>query len=231
MRRFCLLKYGVVSGLKPGYAQVNFTEDKFPSAWLPIVVRKTKTDKESWQLEVNEHVVCLMDKRCNEGVIIGAIPSTVDVPDSGEAAGLFRKLFSDGTLIEYNKNNHTLTVDVKGKITGKATGNITVESGAELKATAASSASIEAPSIIAKATTSAELEAPTITLKGNVTVTGGLTAATIATSGGGAITSSGSMTIGGTITGGEVQVGAIKLSSHKHSGVQTGGGSSGTPVP
>lgn len=97
-------KYGLVSEVKPGYAKVQFAEDKIVSPWLPVVVRKSQSDKESWPFEINEHVVCLMDETCDEGVVIGAIYNEKDTPDDGEAAGKFRNKFSDGTVIEYDKN-------------------------------------------------------------------------------------------------------------------------------
>jgi phage baseplate assembly protein V len=105
------LKYGIVSDVKSGYAKVKFDEDGdgIVSDWLPVIVRKTFTDKESWQLEPNEDVVCIMDKHCEEGVIIGAKVNDEDGPDPDEAAGKFRMLFSDGSLIEYDKNASKFT--------------------------------------------------------------------------------------------------------------------------
>lgn len=150
-----MIKFGTVFEVRPGYARVNLADDHIPTAFLPVLVRKGRTDKESWQLELDEQVVCLMEHRvgedgkiyedCDTGVILGVIPSEQDAPDAGEAAGKFRKLFSDGTLVEYNKSTHTLTVDVQGNLSGKATGNVTIE-------------------------------APSITLDGDVTVNGTITA-------------------------------------------------------
>ena len=97
-------KYGLISEVKPGFAKVHFDDDEIVSDWLPIVVRKSQSDKENWQLEINEHVVCIMDEDCNEGVIVGAVYSDADAPDDEEGAGKFRKKFSDGTVIEYDKN-------------------------------------------------------------------------------------------------------------------------------
>src|SRR5688572_12748387 len=103
------LKYGIVSEVEQGFAKVHFEEDNIVTSWLPMLVRKSKSDKDSWPLEVNEHVACMMDKYCNEGVILGAIYSDVDTPDSGEGPGKFRKKFSDGTVIEYDSEGHELT--------------------------------------------------------------------------------------------------------------------------
>lgn len=154
------LKYGVVSEVKKGFVRVSFEEDEIVSDWLPVLVRRSKSEKESWQLEINEHVVCLTDQHCDEGVCLGAIPNDQDAPDPGEAKGKFRILFSDGSLIEYDKTTHKLS-----------------------------------------------LQAPVIELKGQVVVEGSI-----------------SVTPGGGVP-------AVDFTTHKHSGVQTGGGVSGPPIP
>ncbi|UAY57284.1 phage baseplate assembly protein V [Arachidicoccus terrestris] len=237
MHHGTILKYGLVCEVKPGYAKVNFDDDDdLATDWLPVLVRRSQSDKESWQLEINEHVVCLMINDGDDGVIIGAIYSDEDTPDNGEAAGKFRKLFSDGTLIEYDKTLHKLTASVKGDIAINAAGDAQI-SAKNIQAVATQKAAVSAAEIEATGSTSAKIVSPVITLQGAVTVTGALTAATIATTGGGAITSTGDMNItgkieaGGEIKGGSVVVGDIDLGTHTHSGVTTGAGTSGPPVP
>lgn len=219
-----MFKYGIVSEVKSGFAKVQFEDDEIVSDWMPVLVRKSKSDKESWQLEISEHVVCLLDEHCEEGVVLGAIASEADAPDDGEGEGKFRKKFSDGTEIEYDKNSGKLKVDVQGELEAVTTGNVTIEAGGDLVATSATSATIEAPSISAKATTSAELEAPNISLSGNVSVSGSLSAASITTTGGGAITASGDMIVTGNLTAtGDVMGGGKSLSLHIHTASPSGG--------
>lgn len=166
-------------------------------------------------MEVNEHVVCLMDKYAEEGVCIGAIYNEVDTPDPGEAAGKFRKLFSDGTLIEYDKNAHKLTVDVKGQLEAIATGDVTIDTQTNLKGTAAIKATIEAPAIA---------------LTGNVVVSGSLEAAAISVAAGGSISMKdssklnidGGITTTGEIDASDVKAGAVSLLTHVHPGVTSG---------
>lgn len=228
-------KYGIISEVKKGYAKVTFEEDEFVTDWLPVLVRKSKSDKESWQLEINEHVVCLMDETCDEGVIIGAIPNEEDQPDGGEGKGKFRKLFSDGTLIEYDKNSHKLTVDVKGELKAITTGKATITSDADIEANAGAN-------LKGVAATKATIEAPAIDLTGNVkitgtaTITGSLSAASIATVGGGSIQSSGNIETDGNISatgqvqGSDVKAGTVSLLTHKHGGVQSGGAQTTPPI-
>jgi hypothetical protein len=75
-----------------------------------------------------------------------------------------------------------------------------------------------------------DITAPAVNITGAVVVTGtlacgALTCASIGTSG------SGSATIGGNLTAAQVTAGGIGLSTHKHTGVTTGGGTSGGPTP
>ena len=63
-----------------------------------------------------------------------------------------------------------------------------------------------------------------------VTATGALTAASLATSGGGSATIAGGMNVTGNITAAEVTAGTIALTTHIHSGTQPGSGDSGPPV-
>ncbi|WP_153799080.1 phage baseplate assembly protein V [Foetidibacter luteolus] len=221
------LKYGLVSEVKPGFAKVSFIEDEFVTDWMPVIVRKTKTDKESWQLEINEHVVCLMLHDCDEGVILGAIVNDEDTPDPGEGAGKFRKLFSDGTFIKYDKAAHELTVDVKGDLKAVTTGKVEIRAGGKADVQAAGDITAQTP-------TKATIQAPVINLTGNVVVSGSLQAAAISAiaSGGfdGKITSNANIETTGEIKGADIKAGAISLLTHKHGGVQTGAGLTGTPV-
>lgn len=214
-----MFKYGIISEVKNGYAKVSFADDDIVSDWLPVLVHKSKSDKESWQLEINEHVVCLVDEYCNEGVILGAISSEADSPDPDEGPGKFRKLFSDGTLIEYDKNSHKLTVDVKGELEATTTGKASINAGTDLEG---------------NATVKATIKAPMIELTGNVIVSGTLSAAAISTvpgaGGDGKMQIAGDIESTGQISGTDVKAGEISLLTHKHSGVTTGAGVSGTPV-
>jgi phage baseplate assembly protein V len=221
------LKYGVVCEVQKGKVKVHFEEDAIPSDWLPVIVRKSRTDKDSWPLEVNEHVCCLMDCYLNTGVVIGAIYNDEDTPDSGEAAGTWRKKFSDGTILQYNKTAHKLTVDVKGSLEATTTQDAKIVAGTDIDAQATVKAKITAPNV--------EITGA-VKITGAVQILGALSAGAISTvpgAGGG----SGNMTITGdiNITGGVTATGDVTASgkslvSHYHSGVQTGPGQTGPPV-
>lgn len=112
---FVRMEYGIVSDIsKPGFARVKLNANGIVTDFLPVVRRKSLSDKESWQLEIHEHVVCLLDDHCDTGVIIGAIhDEEKDLADNAGTGGKFRKKFSDGTIIEYDKNESKYSQIVK----------------------------------------------------------------------------------------------------------------------
>ena len=122
-------KHGLVSDNKPGFARLIFpADDNMVSDWLPICYPFTMGDTACWLLKINSLVACVMDEHCNEGVILGAIFNQEDtVPTEASTTNIIFK-FEDGSIISYDKSSHELLADIKGKITGKATGNIDVES-------------------------------------------------------------------------------------------------------
>jgi len=63
-----------------------------------------------------------------------------------------------------------------------------------------------------------------------VIVSGSLSAASITTTEGGSITADGNFITSGEVHAGEVKASGISLKTHKHSGVQTGPGTSGIPL-
>jgi phage baseplate assembly protein V len=109
--------------------------------------------------------------------------------------------FSDGTKVVYDRATSLLEVSCVGDVIIKCV-NATVE-----------------------ASSSVTIDTPESTFTGNVQVDGNLGV-------NGDATSQGSLNVQGTIKSDtEVQAGVIKLTSHKHTGVQPGGGITATPIP
>jgi phage baseplate assembly protein V len=210
-----MLRFGNITEVDPakGYARVTFTDDGIVSDFLQFVVMGAIKDNFSHTFSVNEQVACLMDENSEEGVILGAIFNEKTPPNNG-GEGIFRVKFDDNSVIEYDRNSHEYTLDIKGKI------NITAQSEVNIDAV---NANIVATAI-------AKIQAPAIELTGAVAISGALTVGgTITAPGGGAI--SGDFEVAGQVKGATVMAGAIGLGTHKHTGVQTGGGTSGTPTP
>lgn len=183
-------KYGIVSDYKPGYAKVYFQEDDLVTDWWPILMRTSLKDKESWPLNVQEQVICLCDDRLEEGVVLGAIHNDEDAPDPGAAAGKFRKVFEDGTILEYDKGTHEFKGTLQGKATIIAQGDVSITT-------------------ITKVT----IIAPEVDITGNLVVEGNLSFS--GTMAGGSVGSSVAFD-GTTLSAPEMKAGTVELRTHIH---------------
>lgn len=225
-----MIRFGQVTEVQAdkGLCRVNFKDDDIVSFLLPVLQSYTLENKASRVFDINEYVACLMDEDCENGVVLGAVYNTGNSP-TGATSDKLRVLFKDGALFEYDRATHELKVTGLEKITIVATGAIDVQcQTASLKA--ATSVSVECLTAEVKAATSVKIDTPL------TEVTGLLKAAAIQTapggSFGGGLAIQGDVTVTGTIDAdGQITSGGIGLTSHKHGGVQTGGGTSGVPVP
>lgn len=77
-----MLRFGIVSQINPitVQARVSFEDDESTSFWLPILQTKTLKDKFYIMPDIGEQVVCLMDENSEDGVILGSIYSSEDIP-------------------------------------------------------------------------------------------------------------------------------------------------------
>lgn len=135
---FEAIRKGIVSSVNRENctAKVYFPDwDEKVSFDLPVMQKNTLNTKYYWMPEPNEQVICaFFANGTQEGVVLGAIYSEADkVPEeflvSDDCDGV---LFSDGTLIRYDIQNHILFIDVKGEIEIKADKNIRAKSGEKI---------------------------------------------------------------------------------------------------
>jgi phage baseplate assembly protein gpV len=105
------LKYGLISQIDAtkGLAKVSFDADVdssngnvLVSDWLPCLMRKTLNEKESYPFDEKEHVACLMDEHCEDGVILGAIYSDNELP-ALTTKDLFGIVWANGDLMKYDR--------------------------------------------------------------------------------------------------------------------------------
>lgn len=102
-----MLKFGRITEVNDkGLAKVNFEEDDFVSEFIPQLYKHSKDDQEYHAFAVDEYVACLMDNRCEHGVILGAIYTESDNVPSGASATKWIKKYKDGTTETYDKNAH-----------------------------------------------------------------------------------------------------------------------------
>lgn len=141
-----------IESVPPYRVRVQFPErDNVISYWLPVQVPKIMNDKFFWQPDINEQVCVLMDENDENGIVLGSVPSQADQAPAGLTPAQFYIGFEDGTILQYNRTTHQLTVslgtggqavlstdaggsitlDPSGNIEFKAAGSITFAQGGE----------------------------------------------------------------------------------------------------
>ena len=118
-----MLRFGVISQINASKveARVRFEDDDSTSFWLPILKAKTLKDKFYSMLDIGEQVACLMDENSEDGVILGAIYSTEDLPPEQSEKEMSITL-ENGSFLNINKETDTLTASFKNiKLVGDIT--------------------------------------------------------------------------------------------------------------
>ena len=116
-----MIRTGTVSAVYPenGTARVVFDDkDDTTSPELHIVHRFSGTNKDYWVPDIGDQVVCIFannDTNFSTGWILGSYftdkhPPQVASPD------IMRLNFADGSFMEYNRGNSSLTIKVMGQI-------------------------------------------------------------------------------------------------------------------
>lgn len=226
-----MLRFGNISEVdaSTGYARVKFLDDEIVSDWLQILVKTALDDKQEFVFDVNEQVACLMDEHSEEGVILGALYNDGTKP-TGAGPGVYKMTFSDDSFIEYDKNNHKLTVSIQGDVNVISSGTVNVD--ATVVNVDSESANISATSVSIDAANIGMTGVVNVT--GSMTVSGAISAASISApsiSGPGVSMVGGNLEADGELKGATVKAGTIDLANHVHGGVQSGGSSTAPPTP
>lgn len=114
-----LIRIGIVSSVNPQNctAKVLFEDqDEAVSYDLFVINHNTQDNQDYWLPDVNEAVLCLfLPIGIETGFIIGSYYSDVDKP-ANTNPNVRSVRFKDGTVIQYNRETHKLTVDCVGDI-------------------------------------------------------------------------------------------------------------------
>lgn len=112
-----MLRFGKISSIDAvkGLYRVTFEDDDFVTTPLPYLVKNSKFNKDESPFDEGEHVACLMDENCENGVILGATNTKSDAPDLGDK-DTRRTLYKDGTFIQYDRKNKKLTISCEGDV-------------------------------------------------------------------------------------------------------------------
>jgi phage baseplate assembly protein V len=93
------------------------------TGWLPMPGLRAQNDFEWHPLEVGERVAVISESgELQNGVVIPAGIYCEDNPANGDKAGLWRKSFQDGGVVEYDRDSGEFLVDAVTKITLKVGG-------------------------------------------------------------------------------------------------------------
>lgn len=210
-----LIRVGTVAAIDEagGFVKVDLGDVK--TDWLRWGERRAGPGQRTWAMpEVGEQVMVLSPSGdLSQGVVGHSLPQAAHkYPASSKEKD--RREFGDGAHEQYDRQAHKYHLDVP------AGGSITLHIGGTTL--------LLEDGKVTVTTGSLKVDAPQSTFTGAVTVQGLLAYQNGLAGKPGA---NGSKITGDfSITGGDVKADAISLKGHKHSGVQTGSGTTGTPT-
>jgi len=121
-----MIRVGTVKEVDQNLVRVIFGDEV--SDWLSVIPNAAGTDKSFQTARKGEQVLCLFPGAGDYGFAIrGLFWDGCKLPDGAEE-GVFIREFGDGTRLEYNEKTHSLDAAVKGSVTLKADGDISVTS-------------------------------------------------------------------------------------------------------
>jgi phage baseplate assembly protein V len=136
-RLFSLIQLGVIHSADYPNARVRVTLSGLTSGWLPWLTSRAGGDRSWWAPEVGEQVVVLSPSgELAQAMVLPALYQDAKAaPKNTET--VHHVAYADGTIIEYDRAAHKLTVNVKG-------GDVLVTTTGNLNASADGDASIAA---------------------------------------------------------------------------------------
>lgn len=215
------VRYGTIMAVDHATRRVRVKSGEIETAWLPWSAGRAAAGKRRWDApEIGEQVIVLAptgDLR-QAGVIPGFYQSDFDAPSSDPNKD--KAEYGDGTVVEYDRALHALTVDLQGTKLFADRNKIELTIGGTTLTLTADSTTLVTPQFVT--------DSPQSTFTGAVTVEGLLTyQGGLAGSGGAGSSINGDFRAqGGVFTHNDVNVG----SDHTHSGVQAGGSNTGAPT-
>lgn len=216
-----LVRLGTVAEVDHARARVRVRSGGLLTAWLPWHTPRAGATRVWDPPTVGEQVVLLSpggDPAA--GVVLTGLYSSAN-PAPADDPTLFRRVFPDGTRIDYDHAAHRLTADVKGSAELTTATTLTAAVGTDATVTAGGKVSVSAGS-------AATVEAPAITLNGPTTINGPLAINGPITAGPGAGGAGGATFEGDLqVTGGDVTAEGVSLRNHIHTGDD--GGDTGGP--
>ena len=104
---------GIISDIDETSVRVRVTLpecDNLKSNWLAVLQRNSQDNKDYWLPDMGEQVEVLLDNNGEDGVVLGAVYSTVDTAPVASRDKRYVQ-FSDGAAFEYDRSTHQLTIN------------------------------------------------------------------------------------------------------------------------
>lgn len=196
-----MIRVGVIAELDEANARVKVKAGGLTTDWLPWVTARAGATRTWSAPRPGEQVVVMAPYGDSaQGVVLPAIyQDTHAAPASTKDAETV--VFPDGTRVEYNSASNTLQIDVAG----------------------AAKVIVNCKEATVNAATQVKLNTPETLVTGHLTVQNGISAS--GGSGAALQISGGAQFVGGSVTHDGKNIG----STHTHTGVQPGGGTTGVP--
>ena len=143
-----LFKVGYVTARRPEKHRVKVeirdtVKKTLVTKFLPVLVPCACSDLHFDLPAIGDEVLCcFLPNGLEQGFVIGSLYGKQDPPV--KEADKFHRLFKDGTFIEYDKENHKLTCDVKGDVEIICKGNFTINSKGNVKIQGGGSMDVQA---------------------------------------------------------------------------------------
>ena len=103
-----LIRFGVIAAVQMEPPRVQVTTGKLTTAWLPWLAGRAGSDREWDAPTVGEQVILLSPSgQLANGIVVTGVFSD-HIPANGNRAGLHRRTYADGTVIEYDSVAHHL---------------------------------------------------------------------------------------------------------------------------
>ncbi|WLG55486.1 phage baseplate assembly protein V [Pseudomonas extremorientalis] len=103
-----LIRFGVIAAVQMEPPRVQVTTGKLTTAWLPWLALRAGADREWDPPTIGEQVMLVSPSgQLANGIAVTGVFSD-HIPANGNRAGLHRRTYADGTVIEYDSVAHHL---------------------------------------------------------------------------------------------------------------------------
>lgn len=103
-----LIRFGVIAAVQMKPPRVKVKTGELTTAWLPWLALRAGSDREWDPPTLDEQVILFSPSgQLANGVVLTGLPSD-NIPANGDRAGLHRRTYADGAVIEYDSVAHHL---------------------------------------------------------------------------------------------------------------------------